>query len=126
MGAFTILEPDAAVAGRFGASFVILEDVCMSILFKRRLLGPLGDSGAAVYAEEEKWTTSVSINASDFWLAPLRPWIYKISLNLISVMIMMNGPCIDFADPHASVTPAPSWSIVYCETSQSLSMCMVV
>jgi hypothetical protein len=50
----TSLEPDAAVAGRFGASFVILEDVCISILFRRRLLGPLGDSGAAVYAEDEK------------------------------------------------------------------------
>lgn len=82
IGAFTSLEPDAAVAGRLGASFVILVDVWISILFRRRLLGPLGDSGAATYAEEEKWTTSVSINASDFWLAPLRPWIYKISLNL--------------------------------------------
>jgi len=82
IGALTSLEPDAAVAGRFGASFVILDDVCMSILFKRRLLGPLGDSGAAVYAEDEKWTTSVSINASDFWFAPLRPWIYKINLDL--------------------------------------------
>lgn len=63
IGALTSLEPDAAVAGRFGASFVILDDVC---IFKRRLLGPLGDSGAVVYAEDEKWTTSVSINASDF------------------------------------------------------------
>jgi hypothetical protein len=66
IGALTSREPDAAVAGRFGASFVILDDVCISILFRRRLLGPLGDSGAAVYAEDEKWTTSVSINASDF------------------------------------------------------------
>ena len=74
MGALTGLDPDAAVAGRLvGASFVILVVVCISILFRRRLLGPLGDSGAIVYAAEEKWTTSVSINASDFWLAPFRP-----------------------------------------------------
>lgn len=83
IGALMSLEPDEAVAGRFGASFVILVDVWISILFRRRLLGPLGDSGEATYAEEEKWTTSVSINASDFWLAPLRPWIYKISLNVV-------------------------------------------
>lgn len=66
VGPLTGLEMEAAVAGRFGTSFVILVDVCMSILLRRRLLGPLGDSGAAVYAEDEKWTTSVSISASDF------------------------------------------------------------
>jgi hypothetical protein len=40
--------------------------------------------------------------------------------------VMMNGPCTDFADPHASVIPTPSWSIVYCETLESLSMCMII
>lgn len=76
-GALTTLELDAAVGGRFGTSFVILPVpvVCRSILFKRRLVAALGDSGAVTYAAEEKWTTSVSIKASDFWLAPLRPCI---------------------------------------------------
>ena len=41
--------------------------------------------------------------------------------------ILMNRPYTDFADPHASVIPAPSLSIVYCETLQSLYVydCMI-
>jgi hypothetical protein len=54
IGALVGLEVDAAVAGRFGASFVILDDVWMSMFLRRRLLGPLGDSGAITYAGDEK------------------------------------------------------------------------